>query len=213
MIKAALFDLDGVVVDSESQYTKFWGSQFQLYYPQEKGLEHRIKGMTLVEIFSSYFNGQAETQKAITDRLNEFERRMSYDYIAGFQDFIKKVKEVSWATAVVTSSNQQKMTNVFRCHPELGDYFDAVLTSEDFDKSKPDPDGYLKAAQRLHILPNECIGFEDSINGVKALNAAKMFVVGLATTNQPEALKPWCNLIVDDFTHLDLNVLLAEQDK
>ena len=54
MIKAALFDLDGVVVDSESQYTKFWGSQFQLYYPQEKGLEHRIKGMTLVEIFSSY---------------------------------------------------------------------------------------------------------------------------------------------------------------
>ena len=198
MIKAALFDLDGVVVDSESQYTKFWGSQFQLYYPQEKGLEHQIKGMTLVEIFSSYFNGQAETQKAITDRLNEFERRMSYDYIAGLQDFIKQVK---------------KMTNVFRCHPELSDYFDAVLTSEDFDKSKPDPDGYLKAAQRLHCQPSECIGYEDSINGVKALNAAKMFVVGLATTNQPEALKPWCNLIVDDFTHLDLNVLLAEQGK
>ena len=98
MIKAALFDLDGVVVDSESQYTKFWGSQFHLYYPQEKGLEQRIKGMTLVEIFSSYFNGQAETQEAITKRLNEFERRMTYDYISGFQEFIKKVKEASLAT-------------------------------------------------------------------------------------------------------------------
>ena len=213
MIKAALFDLDGVVVDSESQYTKFWGSQFRLYYPQEKRLEQRIKGMTLVEIFSNYFNGQVETQQAITDRLNEFERKMSYDYISGFQDFIKRVKEASIATAIVTSSNQQKMTNVFRCHPELNDYFDAVLTSEDFDKSKPDPDGYLKAAQRLHCQPSECIGFEDSINGVKALNAAKMFVVGLATTNQPDALEPWCNLIVDDFTHLDLNVFLAEQGK
>ena len=128
MIKAALFDLDGVVVDSESQYTKFWGSQFQLYYPKEKGLEQQIKGMTLVEIFSSYFNGQRETQEAITRRLNEFERKMSYDYISGFQDFIKKAKEASLATAIVTSSNQMKMTNVFRCHPELSEYFDAVLT-------------------------------------------------------------------------------------
>lgn len=213
MIKAALFDLDGVVVDSESQYTKFWGSQFHLYYPQEKGLEQRIKGMTLVEIFSTYFNGQAETQEAITKRLNEFERRMTYDYISGFQEFIKKVKDASLATAIVTSSNQQKMSNVFCCHPELSDYFDAVLTSEDFDKSKPDPDGYLKAAQRLHCQPDECVGFEDSINGVKALDAAKMFVVGLATTNRPEALRPWCNLIVDDFTYLDLNVLLTEQGK
>ena len=117
------------------------------------------------------------------------------------------------ATAIVTSSNQQKMSNVFRCHPELSDYFDAVLTSEDFDKSKPDPDGYLKTAQRLHCQPNECVGFEDSINGVKALDAAKMFVVGLATTNRSEALRPWCNLIVDDFTYLDLNVLLTEQGK
>ncbi len=213
MIKAALFDLDGVVVDSESQYTKFWGSQFQLYYPKEKGLEQQIKGMTLVEIFSSYFNGQRETQEAITRRLNEFERKMSYDYISGFQDFIKKAKEASLATAIVTSSNQMKMTNVFRCHHELSEYFDAVLTSEDFDKSKPDPDGYLKAAQRLNCQPKECIGFEDSINGVKALNAAKTFVVGLATTNRPEALKPWCNLIVDDFTQLDLDALLTEQVK
>ncbi len=91
--------------------------------------------------------------------------------------------------------------------------FDVILTSEDFDKSKPDPDCYLKAAQQFEFQPDECVGFEDSINGVKALNAAKMFVVGLATTNQPDALEPWCNLIVDDFTHLDLNVLLAEQGK
>lgn len=213
MIKAALFDLDGVVVDSESQYTQFWGNQFHLYYPNETGLEHRIKGMTLVEIFSTYFNGKSDIQEAITERLNNFERQMTYDYIPGFENTIKEAKEFSLSTAIVTSSNLPKMDNVFRSHPELHDYFDIVLTSEDFEKSKPDPDGYLKAAQRLHCQPSECIGFEDSINGVKALNAAQMFVVGLATTNRPEALKEWSNLIVNDFTQLDLKSVLKAIDQ
>ena len=47
----ALFDLDGVVFDTEPQYTIFWGSQFKKYYPQEPGLEHKVKGMTLVQIY------------------------------------------------------------------------------------------------------------------------------------------------------------------
>jgi beta-phosphoglucomutase-like phosphatase (HAD superfamily) len=55
MIKAALFDLDGVVFDTEPQYSRFWGSQFQLYYPDMPGMEQRIKGMTLVQIYDQYF--------------------------------------------------------------------------------------------------------------------------------------------------------------
>ncbi|MDT3386288.1 MAG: HAD-IA family hydrolase, partial [Bacteroidota bacterium] len=95
-----------------------------------------------------------------------------------------------------------KMANVYQQHPEFMSLFDSVLTSEDFERSKPDPDGYLKAAKALGIEPNECVGYEDSINGLKAVRAAGMFCVGLATTNSREVVKPLADVVIDDFTQL-----------
>lgn len=88
-IKAALFDLDGVVFDTEPQYTVFWGEQCREFHPETPGLEHQIKGQTLVQIFDKHFSGELQPmQKVITDRLNEFEKHMTFDYIDGFIDFI-----------------------------------------------------------------------------------------------------------------------------
>lgn len=134
-----MFDLDGVVFDTEPQYTIFWGSQFKKYYPQEPGLEHKVKGMTLVQIYDMYFNDQPQKQADITCELNEFEVNMNFEYVAGFEQFITKLRSVGVKTAVVTSSNREKMYNVYAKHPEFKTYFDEVLTSEDFAKSKPDP--------------------------------------------------------------------------
>lgn len=207
MIKAALFDLDGVVVDTEGQYTTFWGDTFRRYYPDEPGLEHRIKGMTLVQIYSRYFDGREDIQQAITQGLDDFERKMDYPYIPGVVDFLRQLRAHGVATAVVTSSNVPKMTNVYRCHPEFQSYFNAILTSEDFERSKPDPDCYLKAAQRVGAMPGECMGFEDSINGLRSVSAAKMHVVALATTNPKETLRQWSDTIIDDFRKLSLQRL------
>lgn len=202
MKKAALFDLDGVIIDSETQYTEFWGSQFQLYYPDQPGLEYLIKGMTLTQIYERYFANQEERQSCITKALDNFELDMHYDYIAGFEDYIHLLRNRGIKTAVVTSSNLAKMANVYQQHPEFMSLFDSVLTSEDFERSKPDPDGYLKAAKALGIEPNECVGYEDSINGLKAVRAAGMFCVGLATTNSREVVKPLADVVIDDFTQL-----------
>ena len=199
MIKAALFDLDGVVVDSESQYTKFWGSQFRLYYPQEKRLEQRIKGMTLVEIFSNYFNGQVETQQAITDRLNEFERKMSYPFVPGVENYIKSLKSNGIRTAVVTSSNLLKMENVYRCHPGFREMFDIILTSEDFSESKPSPYCYLKAMRLFGAGPEDCVVFEDSLAGLQAARASGAFVTALTTTNPEEVVREYADLVIRDF--------------
>ena len=59
-LKAALFDLDGVVFNTEPQYTKFWKSQFRMYHPELPGIENQIKGMTLVEIYDKYFANRIE---------------------------------------------------------------------------------------------------------------------------------------------------------
>jgi len=199
-MKAALFDLDGVVFDTEPQYTIFWGQQCREFHPERPGLEHEIKGQTLVQIYDSWFSGPLQDkQSLITTRLNDYERQMDYLYVEGFVAFVESLRSKGVKTAVVTSSNRPKMEAVYASHPEFLNLFDAILTSEDFDRSKPDPDCYLKAAARLQVNAADCVVFEDSFNGLKSGRAAGMYVVGLATTNAEEAIGPYCDEVIKNY--------------
>ena len=199
-LKAALFDLDGVVFDTEPQYSVFWGGICRQYHPEHPGLEHEIKGQTLTQIYDRWFSGPLlSEQDSITSRLNEYEQQMSYEYIAGFEALIATLHSHGVKTAVVTSSNIPKMESVYRHQPGFTTLFDAILTSEDFERSKPDPDCYQKAAQRLGAENDECIVFEDSFNGLRAGRAAMMAVVGLATTNAVEDIRPLSDCQLKDY--------------
>jgi len=199
-IKAALFDLDGVVFDTEPQYTVFWGEQCREFHPEHPGLEHEIKGQTLAEIYDAWFSGELEAKRpVITERLNRYEQQMDYRYVAGLEAFVAGLRREGVATAVVTSSNRAKMEAVYARHPEFRAMFDAILTAEDFERSKPDPDCYLKAARRLGAAVEECVVLEDSFNGLRAGRAAGMRVVGLATTNAAEAIRGYCDVVIADY--------------
>ena len=207
-LKAALFDLDGVVFDTEPQYSVFWGSQCRLYHPEHPGLEHEIKGQTLTEIYDQWFSRPLlPEQPVITERLNAYEAQMSYDYIDGFERLIADLRQHGVRTAVVTSSNQPKMESVYRHQPGFRSLFDAILTSEDFQQSKPHPDCYLRAAQRLGAQINECVVFEDSFNGLRSGRAAGMKVVGLSTTNPVEAITPLSDLQISDYSSMTYETL------
>ena len=202
-MKAALFDLDGVVFDTEPQYTVFWGEQCREFHPEHPGLEHEIKGQTLVQIYDAWFSGPLQSkQSLITERLNAYEQQMSYDYVEGFRSFVESLRRQGVKTAVVTSSNCQKMQAVYQHHPEFRQLFDTILTSEDFEHSKPDPDCYLKAANLLGTSVEDCVVFEDSFNGIKSGRAAGMRVVGLATTNSADSIRPLCDQVVSDYREL-----------
>ena len=203
MMKAALFDLDGVVFDTEPQYTIFWGAQCREFHPEHPGLEHEIKGQTLVQIYDAWFSGPlAEKQALITERLNQYEQQMDYLYVKGFEEYVRKLRDEGVKTAVVTSSNLVKMEAVYKKHPEFKSLFDAILTSEDFERSKPDPDCYLKAAKYLGTSIEHSVVFEDSFNGLKSGRSAGMFVVGLATTNSAESIQPYCDKVIRDYQNL-----------
>ena len=207
-LKAALFDLDGVVFDTEPQYSVFWGGICRQYHPEHPGLEHEIKGQTLTQIYDCWFSGPLlSEQDSITSRLNDYEQQMSYEYIAGFETLITSLRSHGVRTAVVTSSNIPKMECVYRHQPGFTSLFDAILTSEDFDRSKPDPDCYQKAAQKLDAESDECIVFEDSFNGLRAGRAAQMAVVGLATTNTVEAIRPFSDLQLKNYEGLTFEQL------
>lgn len=203
-MKAALFDLDGVVFNTEPQYTTFWGAQCREFHPEHPGLEHEIKGQTLVQIYDAWFSGNLQEKQAlITERLNRFEQEMDYEYVAGFEEFVRNLRARGVKTAVVTSSNRVKMEAVYQRRPEFKSLFDAILTSEDFERSKPDPDCYLKAAKRLETSVEDSVVFEDSFNGLKSGRAAGMYVIGLATTNAAEAISPYCDRVISDYHELE----------
>lgn len=214
-LKAALFDLDGVVFDTEPQYSIFWGGICRQYHPEHPGLEHEIKGQTLTQIYDRWFGGDLEAEReSITRRLDAYEEGMHYDYIAGFKALIHDLHRHGVRTAVVTSSNVPKMESVYRYQPGFKQLFDAILTSEDFAESKPHPDCYLRAAEKLEAQTDECIVFEDSFNGLRSGKAAQMKVVGLATTNSAEAIAPLSDLQITDYQHIgyaDLVSLLNQE--
>ena len=212
LFKEALFDLDGVVFDTEPQYTVFWGMICRQYHPEHPGLEHEIKGSTLTQIYDRWFSGPLASERAsITARLDDYEQQMHYDYITGFEALVADLHRHGVKTAVVTSSNIPKMESVYRYQPRFKELFDAILTSEDFSRSKPDPDCYLKAAARFNVSPEECIVFEDSFNGLKSGRAAGMRVVGLATTNSAEAIAPYSDIQISDYNGVDTAFLLNFQ--
>lgn len=205
MVKACLFDLDGVVFDTEPIYTKFWHNVGVKYCPTIPNFAHDIKGQTLVQIYDKYFAGEKDKQEDIIKDLNDFERNMPFVYIAGFEDFVKGLRCKGIKTAVVTSSNLEKMQNVYNKHPEFKGYFDEILTSEDFVESKPSPDCYFKAAARLDVPLEECIVFEDSFNGLQSGIASGARVIGLATTNSIAEIEPFTKEVITNYDGFTLS--------
>ena len=205
MVKACLFDLDGVVFDTEPLYTLFWRNLDKRLRPNIDNFEYIIKGQTLVQIYDKYFTGDEDKQKEVTTLLYEYEQNMSFNYITGFEDFVKDVRSKGIKTAVVTSSNLEKMLNVYNKHPEFKGYFDEILTSEDFKESKPSPDCYLKAAARFGVSPKECIVFEDSFNGLRSGIASGARVIGLATTNPVAEIEPYTKEVISNYDGFTLS--------
>lgn len=193
----ALFDLDGVILDTEGSYTAFWDDYGSRHF-SEKDFGLKIKGQTLVKILDDYFPEENE-RKSITDAINDFERKMSYPFVPGVENYIKSLKSNGIRTAVVTSSNLLKMENVYRCHPGFREMFDMILTSEDFSESKPSPYCYLKAMRLFGAGPEDCVVFEDSLAGLQSARASGAFVTALTTTNPEEVVRNYADLVIRDF--------------
>ena len=202
-----LFDFDGVIADTESQYTIFWDKKGKEYL----GLDNfglMIKGQTFKQIAAGPFKDNLrELYEEIEPELNEFERTMSYEYVPGALEFMQSLKAAGIRTAIVTSSHNVKMANAYRAHPELLEVVDRILTSNDFSRSKPDPECFLKGMEVLGGTPEETIVFEDSLHGIAAGRAAGAKVIGLTTTNKSEVLTPLCDMVIDDFTQIRLEDL------
>jgi HAD superfamily hydrolase (TIGR01509 family) len=198
----ALFDLDGVILATEPYYTWFWDDMGRKYLGLE-GFGTTIKGQTLNLILGQYVH-DGSLAKTLVQELDEFESNMEFGFIPGALDFLSQVKDAGIPSAIVTSSNNKKMEKLYARYPEFKSMVIAVLTSEHFSKSKPDPECFLKGMEVLGGRPESTVVFEDSIHGLAAGRASGAYVVGLATTNSREDIEPLCDMVIDNFEGFNL---------
>lgn len=202
---AALFDLDGVIVDTEPQYTLLWEKIGKQDFPHNPTFAFDVKGSTLVQVFEKYYSGNIAAQERIVRELDEYEASMDYPFIPGVLEFVDALRTAGVKAAVVTSSNVVKMESLYRVHPDFSSHFDRIFTSEDTKRSKPFPDCYIGAAEKLGCNPKDCVVFEDSFNGLRAGMSSGAHVVGLTTSNTEESIRNLCHETLADFRNVTPN--------
>lgn len=202
----ALFDLDGVLVDSETLYTRFWSEMERRFPTGDPDYAINIKGMNLSRIILNY---PEELRETVVGEIHRFEDTMEYPIMPGVYDFLARLEDADIPAAIVTSSDATKMEYLFRQHPRLADHFAVVINGSMVSRSKPDPEGYILAARALGMDPTECVVFEDSIQGLQAGRAAGARVVGLATTFPADRIAPLADRIISSFEGLALTDIFA----
>lgn len=201
--KLFLFDLDGVIIDTEGQYQKFWHNIGQKYLPEITDFATRIKGTTLDDIFATYFPEDLKVREEILCRLIEYEKSMRYTVFPGALEFVKSAQDKGIPCAIVTSSNHTKMLSLSQQLPALTSHFDHIFTAEDSGRGKPHPDCYINAARHFGTPIKETIVFEDSVNGLKAAQASGSLVIGLSTTHPSSVVSSYADITLPALSALN----------
>jgi HAD superfamily hydrolase (TIGR01509 family) len=202
-----LFDMDGVLVDTESQYDEFWAKANEKFNIGIPDIAQKVKGFTLPSVISTYFSDRSDDVKeAVTNELIECERNMHFPDVDGASQFVESLKEAGIKIALVTSSLNTKMEAVFR-QKGFDKIFDTIVTADDITVGKPDPMCYLLAAQKLGYTPENCFVLEDALSGIAAGNAAGMKVIGLSTTNPAHVIEDKVLHVIPHFANFTLSDL------
>lgn len=203
-----LFDLDGVVIDSESIYTNFWIDIEKIFPTGIENFALKIKGSTLPTILNTYYPDE-EKQAVIMSRIVDFEKNMQYRPFPEALRFIRELKEAGIRCAIVTSSSQNKMNNLYLQNPGFKELFDAVITGDVVTHSKPHPEPYLMGASAIGIQPENCYVFEDSLSGIQSGLNANATVIGLATTLPYSQIDGKAHKTIHDFTGFSISDMLS----
>jgi HAD superfamily hydrolase (TIGR01509 family) len=197
---AVLFDLDGVIVDSRPHHLAAWhrlAREHHLrhapdYFTQTFGLRNDailgglVPGITPVELARLADIKEALFRDAARGRV---------EALPGVPELLNALDEQAAPRAIVTSTPRANLALILETL-RLADRFDALVAEEDASKGKPDPEGFLVAAERLGIAPACCVVIEDAPAGLRAARAGGMRAIGVTTTHGAPELGD-ADLIVD----------------
>lgn len=185
--KAVLFDLDGVIVSTDQQHQDAWGWLCERYnWSFDQNLADRLRGVgrtDALKIILSENNIHAtdkELELWATEKNEHYKKLImdltSSDIMAGVDDWLNDIHSLNIKTLIASSS---KNARPILERIGLENRFDAVVDGTDIIKGKPDPEVFLKAADKLNVSPAHCLVIEDAYSGVAAALAANMKVLGV----------------------------------
>lgn len=179
-MKNYLFDLDGLLINSEELYlaaNKTYFKQFGFDFTEE--LHKQGTGKKFAEWIKTVTNIDLDGATILAERNKVYFElaKTRLKLMPGAKEILEHAK-THGKTALVTSSNNDYVEFVFD-HTGIAPCFDVIVAGDHVTKGKPDPEGYLKAAEMLHVEPSTCIVFEDAPNGVEAGKNADMKVVAV----------------------------------
>jgi len=216
MLKAIIFDLDGTLVDSLPYHHESWRIFFKNNNLEEHDFSEVLKeykGGGTLELMTSVFGDmytKDELKKMTDDKeiiFRDIYKSKIYP-IEGLNKFLDNLKENNILLSIGSNAIRE---NVLMTIEELGitDYFSSIICGDEVSKGKPDPEMYLKTLSNLKMDKNECIIFEDSIEGVTAAKNAGIKSIGVTSSQSSEILKSvGAFKTINDYTEISLDNIL-----
>ncbi len=210
-IKACIFDLDGVIVDTAVYHYKAWkrlANELGFDFTEEaneklKGVS-RTRSLELILQWGGVTKTDAEKEELATRKNNWYVEMISHmtpaEILPGAKEFLQACIDAGIKTAL-GSASKNSMTILQKTG--IAHFFNAVIDGNKVSKPKPNPEVFLKGAEELNIPPANCVVFEDAIAGVEAAIAGGMKVVGIGS---PEILGE-ANLVVKGLNEMNLDKL------
>jgi beta-phosphoglucomutase len=219
-IKAVIFDMDGVIVDTNPAHRVAWREYFERHGKplSDADFVEYISGKHNSQIVAHLFSGQDLTPDDIRRVGDEKEALFRELYkaditpVPGIPAFLAALRSAGIKTAVATSAPVENLDFVLDAL-DLRAYFDVLLHERSITHPKPDPEVYQKAMAELGVRPDDSVVFEDSMTGIQAARASGAYVVGVATTQTPDELRPFVDEVIRDFTEVTPDALAIRVDQ
>lgn len=182
MIKAIIFDMDGLLIDSEPVWFRARKELLgNLNLEWTWDLQRKTLGVSTKDWVEQLYNivsgamTRNELQKGVTDRMLKYYANGEVDVMPGADAALKYAKD-NFKVGLASGSYKELLYSAVKVK-NWASIFDEILSSDDMERGKPHPDVYLETAKRLGVLPEECVVLEDSANGIKAGVAAGTKVI------------------------------------
>ncbi len=192
MLRGIIFDMDGLMIDTEKLLTRFWCEAANFYgYPMTdkhvlgiRSLAAKYAMPHLKSIFGEDFDYWAVRAKRI-ELMNSYIKEYGVEKKKGLDELLEYLKTTDLKLAVATATDMER-TKMYLDSIHIFDIFDRIICGNMIENGKPAPDIYLTAAEKLGIPPCDCIALEDSPNGIRSAYDAGCKPVMIPDLSQPD---------------------------
>lgn len=211
MFKAVVFDMDGVITDTEKLYRK---------YQMSEGAKYGITPEEMVKVCELIAGGNKYTSKepfekmvgrgidyfefrdGVITNLDNHIKENGVELKSGVKEILQYLHEKDIKIGLATSTIKERAIGYLTSH-DIYKYFDKLIFGNMVEHGKPAPDIYLKACEELGVLPEETIAVEDSLNGIKSAGTAGLYAVMVIDLIQPkDEIKPYVKKVYENITQL-----------